>query len=126
MKKLLYLFASILLLGCSSSDDNSTDPIKNSINPPKWIQGLWVGNAQSSYEFKSNDWCTLFLTTPICWKDSVDKANGQTTVTETITDNSYIMKLTGNGISQTYTFEKISATRIKATSQGSSQYYDKK
>lgn len=128
MKKLLYLFVLTSLFSCSNSDDSS-DSGKNSINPPAWIQGKWVmgsGDAQSGYEFKSNDWCSFLSGTSTCWKDAIDKSNGQTKIDETITDNSYIMKLTVGGITQTYTFLKMSATKIRASTNGISSYYDKK
>lgn len=128
MKKLLYLFTSILLFNCSSSDDSSSNSGKNSINPPTWIQGRWVmgtGNAQSGYEFKSNDWCSFLSNTSTCWKNAIAQSNGKTTVDETITDGSYIMKLTTAGLTQTYTFIKMSSTKIRATGNGITSYYDK-
>lgn len=128
MKKLLYLFLPLLLLNCSSSDDSSASS-KNSINPPKWIQGKWtmgIEDAETGYEFRSNDWCSFLSTTSTCWKGAIDSSNGQVTIEETISDNSYIMKLTIGGITQTYTFIKISATKIRASANGVSLYYDKK
>lgn len=128
MKKLLYLFFPFFLLNCSGSDDSSNSG-KNSINPPNWIQGKWtmgLGNAQSGYEFKTNDWCSFLSSTSTCWKDAIDKSNGQTTVEETITDNSYTMKLTVGGLTQTYSFIKMSTTKIRASANGVSLYYDKK
>jgi hypothetical protein len=128
MKKLLYIFISILLLGCSSSEDSSNSS-KNSLNPPTWIQGKWAmgtGDAESGYEFKSNDWCSYMSGFSTCWKGAIESSNGQTTVDETITDSSYITKLTVGGVTITYTFIKMSATKIRASSSGVSLYYDKK
>ena len=129
MKKFLYIFISILLLGCSSSEDSSSGSDKNTLNPPAWIQGKWTmgtGDAQSGYEFKSNDWCSNMSGVSSCWKSAIESSNGQTTVVETITDSSYIAKLTVGGITITYTFIKMSATKIRASSNGASLYYDKK
>lgn len=127
MKKLVYLITTILLFGCSSSDDSSSSS-KNSINPPAWIQGKWAmgsGEEQSGYEFRSNDWCSFMTGISTCWKSAVDKSNGQATVEETITDSTYTMRLTVGGITQTYTFIKMSATKIRASASGISSYYDK-
>ena len=129
MKKLLYIFISLLLLSCSSSEDSSSGPDKNSLNPPAWIQGKWAlgtGDAQSGHEFKSNDWCSYMSSVSICWKSAIESSNGQATVVETITDSSYITKLTVGGITITYTFIKMSATKIRVSSNGTSLYYDKK
>lgn len=129
MKKLLlYIFISVLLLSCSSSDDSSNSD-KNALNPPSWIQGKWTmgtGDAQSVYEFKSNDWCSYMSGVSSCWKSAIESSNGQTTVDETITDDSYITKLTVGGVTVTYTFIKMSATKIRVSSNGVSLYYDKK
>lgn len=126
MKKLLYLLISILFFGCSS-DDSKND--SSTLNPPAWIQGKWAmgeEEEETGYEFKSNDWCSYMPGVSSCWKSAIESSHGQTTVEETITDNSYITKLKVGGITITYTFTKMSATKIRASSGGVSLYYDKK
>ena len=40
MKKLLFLFSALLFMSCSGDDDSSSND--TSINPPSWIQGVWM------------------------------------------------------------------------------------
>lgn len=56
----------------------------------------------------------------------IQSSNVQTVVNETLTDSSYITKLTIGSITIKYTFVKMSATKIRVSSNGVSLYYDKK
>ena len=47
MKKLTYLLLAILIVACSSDDSDSSNSNENSINPPAWIQGLWLNDTSS-------------------------------------------------------------------------------
>lgn len=122
MKKLLYFFTAILLISCSSSDDSPSSS-KSNLNPPKWIQGKWrmgTGDAQSGYEFKSNDWCTVGYGLSTCWNSTINDSNGQLKADETVSESTYTTKLTVGGITQTHTFIKIAENKIRAVTPTSS------
>ena len=124
MKKLLYVFTALFLFSCSSnSDDNNSS--NSDFHPPAWIQGTWIqeeeGATSTSYstgfKFSKNDLCTLILTTEQCQQGLIDliRKGGQTaTVNETISNSSYTAKINYyGGQSVTYSFNKISNTKIE-------------
>lgn len=116
MKKLLYFFTAILLISCSSSDDSS-DSSKNNLNPPKWIQGKWMmgsGDAQTGYEFKPNDWCIVGIGLSTCWNSTINDSKGHVKFEETVSENSYKVKLIVGGVAQTNSFLKIAENKIRA------------
>ena len=126
MNKSVFLLLMIIFFGCSSSDDSQNN--SSALNPPAWIQGKWTmgeGDAQSGYEFKSNDWCITGTGLSTCWKSTLENSNGQFTADETIKDNSYTTKFNVGGATQTYTFIKMSATQIKGSSPMGSSIYTK-
>ena len=55
MKKFLFLSA-LLIFACSSDDSDSSNSNEDSINPPAWIQGLWLNDTSSvGFEFRADD-----------------------------------------------------------------------
>ena len=73
MKKLLLLSLTFLLISC---EDTGTISSKNlSINPPKWIQGVWIDkdlsrfNMRMGYEFKIDDLCQIISSSANCNKE---------------------------------------------------------
>ena len=72
MKKLLLLLLTVLLFSCGESNSNSSNNV--SINPPSWIQGVWVDDellslgVRSGYEFKVDDLCTVITNSASCNK----------------------------------------------------------
>lgn len=123
-KNIIILIFATIILSCSS--DNSNNTKSNSLNPPSWIKGKWIngtGEGASGYNFSSNDWCHFFSEISTCWRNTITSSQGQLTVQETITDNSYITKFTIGGIIQTYSFIKISNTKIHVTSPDGLDFY---
>ena len=121
MKKLLFLFTVLLFISCSGDDDSSSND--TSINPPSWIQGVWLSEdylelgIKSGYEFTKDDFCTVINTSKTCNKASIDNfkniPNGGANVYEEISDDRYFLELTHYTITTEYEFIKVSSTRIK-------------
>lgn len=133
MKKLLYVFAALLIFSCSTSDEGS-NASGSDFNPPAWIQGTWKldidgdGIAEDiGFKFTSNDMCTILLQTEQCQKglfDTMRQSGQKVTVEEIISDTFYSAKVSYSaGQSMTYSFKKISKTKIETGSLG--QIYDK-
>jgi hypothetical protein len=72
MKKLLFLFSALLFISCSGDDDSSSND--TSIDPPSWIQGVWLSEdylelgIESGYEFTKDDICSVLFNTKTCQK----------------------------------------------------------
>ena len=63
MKKLLYLFLTVLIVGCSSDDGNNSNNNSSSaslITPPAWIQGVWFNEIGLGYTFTPDDVCVSY------------------------------------------------------------------
>ena len=70
MKKLTYLLLAILIVACSSDDSDSSNSNENSINPPAWIQGLWLNDTSSvGFEFRDDNLCSTSTGNTICYKE---------------------------------------------------------
>ena len=114
MKKLLLLFSALLFISCSGDDDSSSND--TSINPPSWIQGLWMreGVEGFGYEFTKDDICSVFYNTKSCNKTQIDlfKDTNQANVYEEISDDRYFLELTYYNLTVEYEFFKVSSTRI--------------
>ena len=125
MKKLLYLFLAIVIISCGGDDDGNTNNNSSNltINPPSWIQGIYlqeVANGEVGpigYEFKSDDFCTVFSNIFTCYQAQLDLyANNpsfETNVYEESDSNRYFLELTIGLSIYEYEFEKVSSTRIK-------------
>ena len=121
MKKLLFLFSALLFISCSGDDDSSSND--TSINPPSWIQGVWLSEyylelgLERGYEFTKDDFCEVMNTIKTCNKASIDNfkniPNGGANVYEEISDDRYFLELTHYTITTEYEFIKVSSTRIK-------------
>jgi len=113
MKKLLFLFYSILLFSCSSdADDTKTNSSISDFHPPSWIQGTWNGDA--TYKFLQKN----VYHNQISFKGFVDGCNVATPnssfVSEPIKSNTeYKFSLTTGSIIHEYHFIKVSSTEIK-------------
>jgi hypothetical protein len=114
---LLTLF--LLNIACSSNDDSSTTA--TGINPPSWIQGVYLKELSgqvypNGYEFKTNDLCTIVAATS-CYKALLDIYDGapnfKTDVYEEIDSNRYYIEITIGPNSYNFEFIKISNTSIK-------------
>ena len=127
MKKLL-LLSVLLIFACSGDDsnDNTSGTTGNSFNPPNWIQGVWLNeaNAAIGYEFRVDDICTIAGSQAICNKATIElyeNAPGeQTNVYEEKSDTRYFVVFTVVNIEQTYEFEKISANQINSIQEPNS------
>ena len=137
MKKLLYLFLTLLIVACSSSDDsnNSNNNSNNAslITPPAWIQGVWLLEdypIELGFEFRTDDICQISGSSSIyCYKEQTEAfedAGAFTNVEQVITSTFYSVEITW--ISNTYVFdgfEKISDTQISYIVNGANQTYTK-
>ena len=120
MKKLIFLFSALLFISCSGDDDSSSND--TSINPPSWIQGVWLAEdslelgVESGYEFTKDDFCTVMNTIKTCNKASIDAfkniPNGGANVYEEISDDRYFLELTHYTTTIEYEFIKVSSTII--------------
>lgn len=136
MKKLLFVITALLLFSCSSSDESSNNS-NNSLNPPAWIQGTWIGYADSGsggvgintgigFKFTKDDWCSVVGSVTSCWKYIIENSQGQVTTEEEITNTDYIVKIKTGGTINTYHYRKHSATEIEVvTSYGLNPVYKK-
>ena len=123
MKKslLIYPLLALLIFACSDSDSSSSNL---SINPPSWIQGIWINSELQSlglrigYEFKTDNFCTVQSNLSNCYKEQValfsdaDGDNTNAEVQENITNNSYSIDIRILGGTTSYVFEKVSNSRI--------------
>tara|TARA_B100000767_G_scaffold109767_1_gene105060 strand:- start:278 stop:691 length:414 start_codon:yes stop_codon:yes gene_type:complete len=120
MKKLLLLSLAVLLFSCGDNDDNSSSNV--SINPPSWIQGIWINSELQSlgvrlgYEFKTDNFCIVQSNVNNCYKEQValwtDVDGDNAEVQENITNNSYSIDIRILGGTTSYVFEKVSNSRI--------------
>ena len=125
MKKLLYLFLAITI-SCGGDDDsgNTNNNSSNlSINPPSWIQGVYLQeliNGQTNingYEFKSDDFCSVLINMATCYQAQLDlyanTPNVETDVYEQSDSNRYFIEITLGPTIYSFEFEKLSSTRIR-------------
>jgi hypothetical protein len=120
MKNLFLAFGiTLILISCSSSDDNSNPKNNLSINPPSWILGTWLleePNPTSGFRFANDDFCLVLPSQQSCFKESIQLTNnsgGATNVSETTTDTSYSIEITLISQIVTYKIEKVSSTQIE-------------
>ena len=130
MKKLIYLFLTVLIVACSSDDGNSEGGDNNSnneslITPPAWIQGLWFNEIGLGYTFTPDDMCVSYSSNQqsFCYKAQidlyVDVPNISTGVEQVITNDFYSIEITiGPNIYNYDGFEKISATQFRYAPTG--------
>ena len=117
MKKLLFILVTITIVSCSKDEtSNGTD---DSINPPSWIQGVWLNEESEilGFEFKSDDFCMVSMNITSCNKEQlVLMKNGgfESNVYEETSANRYLVKITLHTLSTEYEFEKISSTKISS------------
>lgn len=120
------------MLSCSKKDETPENSIK--ISPPAWILGTWqqegIG-ASTNFRFTSDDFCTGFYNTAFsCNKEMLNsavKSNAAANVKEISSDTQYSIEITIASQVVTYSFQKVSATKIKwvNTSIGSDVVYIK-
>ena len=128
MKKLLYLFLTVLIVGCSSDDGNNSNNNSSSaslITPPAWIQGVWFNEIGLGYTFTPDDMCISFGSNQqsSCYKAQIDlyadAPNISTGVEQVITNDFYSIEITiGPNIYNYDGFEKISATEFRYAPTG--------
>ena len=115
MKKLLFLFSALVFISCSGDDDSSSND--TSIDPPSWIQGVWMREDLEGlgYEFTKDDICSILYNTKSCYKASIDlfKDTNQVNVYEEISDDRYLIEITSLNSTSQLEFIKVSSTRIK-------------
>jgi hypothetical protein len=128
MKKLVYLFLSVLIGGCSSDDGNNSNNNSSSaslITPPAWIQGVWFNEIGLGYTFTPDDVCVSYSSNQqsFCYKAQIDLyadvSNISTGVEQVITNDFYSIEITiGPNIYNYDGFEKISATQFRYAPTG--------
>ena len=111
MKNLFYLFLVVTMFDCSSDDSDSSNSNGNSINPPAWIQGVWINDTSSVFEFRTDDMC-LTAGTTTCYK-ALMALSSESSAYEEISDTRYYVVISFAGVSEsTYEFEKVSESTI--------------
>ena len=126
MKKLLLLSLTFLLISC---EDTGTISSKNlSINPPKWIQGVWIDkdlsriNIRMGYEFKIDDLCQIIYTMSSCNKENLKLFSSNdiifADVQEQITNTRYAIDITIQSATYSYIFEKVDDNQIIQKGKG--------
>lgn len=122
MKKLLFIFCSILLFSCSSNsdDDKTTNSSISDFHPPSWIKGFWKGNV--TYKFLEKD----VYQDQISFKEFVDGCNiavpNSSFVSEPVKNKTeYKFSLTTGSTIHEYHFIKISSTQIKLINPNSAE-----
>ena len=128
MKKLLYIFLAVLIVGCSSDDGNNSNNNSSSaslITPPAWIQGVWFNEIGLGYTFTPDDVCVSYSSNQqsFCYKAQIDLyadvSNISTGVEQVITNDFYSIEITiGPNIYNYDGFEKISATQFRYAPTG--------
>ena len=128
MKKLLYIFLTVLIVGCSGDDSNNSNNNSSSaslITPPAWIQGVWFNEYGQGYTFAPDDMCISFSSNQqsSCYKAQidlyVDVPNISTGVEQIITNDFYSIEITiGPSVYNYDGFEKISATEFRYAPTG--------
>lgn len=123
MKKLILFSLMAIFFSCSSDSNNEESSSNNQITPPSWIQGTWIQTlatapliTQPLFRFKSNDFCLVSSNMELCNAESikqVSQAGAKTNIQQTITDNEYTLSMTIQGQTTTYSFIKISNTKIE-------------
>ena len=120
MKKLIYLFLTVLIVGCSGDDNSNV----TNFNPPVWIQGIWlnINNSSAGFEFRQNDFC--LITSPVsvvCYEQTYSDFN-DFNVYEEISNTRYFTIITIAGAEFNFEFEKISDNSITWTAVDGSVY----
>lgn len=126
MKKLLLLSLTFLLI---SFEDTGTISSKNlSINPPKWIQGVWIDkdlsrfNMRMGYEFKIDDLCQIIYAMSSCNKENLKLFSSNdiifADVQEQITNTRYVIDITYQSTTTSYIFEKVDDNQIIQKGKG--------
>ena len=128
MKKLIYIFLTVLIVGCSSDDGNNSNNNSSSaslITPPAWIQGVWLNEIGLGYTFTPDDMCVSYSSNQqsSCYKAQIDlyadAPNFSTSVEQVITNDFYSIEITiGPNIYNYDGFEKISATQFRYAPTG--------
>ena len=130
MRKLLFLFSSLLFISCSGDDDSSSND--TSIDPPSWIQGRWHTQVNgvdfdSGFEFKKNDFCIINGNFSQCYQSSIDllsQNSNDVSVKEEISSDRYFIELKMVSNIFTYEFEKVSESMIRQVfSNNYSEYH---
>ena len=109
------------MFSCEESNSNSSNNV--SINPPSWIQGVWVDEEllaiglRNGYEFKVDDLCQVISNSASCNKEILAIYEGNENglfadVQEEISANRYAIDITIQSSTTSYIFEKIDNNNI--------------
>ncbi|HEY4618072.1 MAG TPA: hypothetical protein VIH09_07755 [Flavobacterium sp.] len=120
MKNILYILTAFLVFSCSPPDNSHTALISD-FHPPQWIQGTWKQelfglDSRTGFKFSANDLCTLIGVAEHCQQEIIDsqrKSGTNVIVEEVITSTSYSVKISSSGQQKTFSFQKISDTKIE-------------
>jgi hypothetical protein len=131
MKKTIYfLTIFIVILSSCSSDNDSSSNSNIQINPPDWIQGKWLLEGalvgESGWRFTNNDFILIQVNTEVSQRGQLEQfANSgqEVSANDTFSDNSYSVTLNSiGGQSTTYSFTKVSDTKISWNTVATSLY----
>lgn len=120
MKNTLYALMAFLAVSCSTPE-NSTTALSSDFHPPEWIQGTWTQelfglDSRTGFKFSANDLCTLIGVGEHCQQEIINSQRISGTnaeVEETITNTSYSVKISSSGQTKSFSFHKISDTKIE-------------
>lgn len=123
MKNTLYALMVFLAFSCSPPNDISTAS-SSDFHPPEWIQGTWKQesfglDSRMGFKFSANDICTLIGLHEHCQQEIINSQRISGTnakVEETITNTSYSVKISSSGQQKSFSYHKISDTKIEWTS----------
>lgn len=131
-KHILILFLLMTVLYSCSSDDEGVANSQIQINPPTWIQGTWMmeePSVESGFKFTSNDFILILLNVQSSQREQLQIAldsGSDASASDNSTDNSYSITLNfPAGLSTSYTFDRISDTKIQTTTSGVTASYIK-
>ena len=120
MKNTLYVLTVFLAVSCSPPDNSSTAS-SSDFHPPEWIQGTWKQesfglDSHTGFKFSANDLCTLIGLHEHCQQEIINSqriSGTNAAVEETITNTSYSVKISSSGQQKSFSFQKISDTKIE-------------
>lgn len=124
MKKIIYLFITLLLISCSNNEVVDGSSKSTTINPPFWIQGYWLMEVSAGevtdlqgVKATKDDFYLTQIGSGNSMKTLVSNtllSRGTAVVDELASDTEYKLNVKLNGMSfPQYHFKKISSTKIQ-------------
>ena len=110
------------MLSSCSKDESSDNSNSFSISPPSWIIGTWLNESSllQGFKFTEDDFCQVTLNVENCYKDQIFFSSQFTEqfnnyVNDELSGNTYTIEIVINSSKTTYSFERVSSTKIVQT-----------